>query len=114
MGNAIGVYDLKDVLDEIFGEAKDSEEFDSKGSSPLSFKMIDKSLPADCTVEEFAAQFGYTLSDIPDETLGEVMQEKLGHQADLEETVYIGPYEMTVKEISLRGIKTIHIRTRRG
>jgi CBS domain containing-hemolysin-like protein len=111
-GHAVGVYDLKDVLDEIFGESKvlNGEE----DVTPLSFKMIDKTLPAEYTVGEFAEQFGYMLDDDPDETLGELVQKELGHLADEEESVYVGPYELTVKEVTLRGIKSVQVKSKRG
>ena len=62
---------------------------------------------------EFKEQFGYALSDDPEETLAEIVLRELGHQADEEESIHAGPYDMIVKEVSLRGIKSIQVRTRR-
>lgn len=112
MGQAVGVYDLKDVLDEIFGESKIGVGED-EDTTPLSFKMIDKTLPAEYTVGEFAEQFGYSFGDNPEETLGELVQKELGHLADEEEVVHIGPYDIIVKEVTLRGIKNIQVKSRR-
>lgn len=112
MGKAVGVYDLKDVLDEIFGESKAATAI-SAGSLPLSFKMIDKTLPAEFTVGEFYDQFDFALSEDPSETLSDVILRELGHQADVEEIVHVGPYDIIVKEVTLRGIKTVQVRTRR-
>ncbi len=108
MGNAIGVYDLKDVLDEIFGEAQTGPSM-----TPLSFKIVDKSLAGDFTVGEFTQQFGYDLSPNPSETLAELIYRELGHQPDREESVHLGPYDLTVKEVTLRGIKTVQVKTKR-
>ncbi len=112
MGHAVGVYDLKDVLDEIFGESN-VEVGDGEDVTPLSFKLIDKTLPAEFTVGEFSEQFGYVLGDIPEETLGQLVQRELGHLADEEESVTVGPYELTVKEVTLRGIKSIQVKSKR-
>lgn len=113
-GHAVGVYDLKDVLDEIFGESQlSSNENSDDNITPLTFKIIDKSLPGEFTVSEFCDQFGYSLSDDESETLEDIIVRELGHQPDIEESVHIGPYDMTVKEVTLRGVKTVHIRSRR-
>lgn len=112
IGKAVGVYDLKDVLDEIFGESKPGSLAEEGSGGVLSFKMIDKSLPAEYTVGEFYEQFGYMLSDDTHETLGKLVAKELGHQADIEEYVSIGPYEITVKEVTIRGIKTVQVRTK--
>lgn len=108
MGNAVGLYDLKDVLDEIFGEAQTGPSL-----APLTFKIVEKSLNADFTIGEFSEQFGYELGQDPTETLGELVSRELGHQPDREETIHIGPYDLTVKEVTLRGIKSIFVRTKR-
>lgn len=108
MGNAVGLYDLKDVLDEIFGEAQTGPFM-----APLTFKIVEKSLHADFTVGEFTEQFGYELGTDPAETIGELVARELGHQPDREEAIHIGPYDISVKEVTLRGIKTIQVKTRR-
>ena len=112
-GNAVGVYDLKDVLDEIFGETKQLDS-SSTLNHPLTFKMVDKTLPGDFTVGEFEELFGYKLSDDTEDSLSALIVKELGHQPDVEESVHIGPYDLTIKEIALRGIKTVHVKSRRS
>ena len=60
-------------------------------------------------VSEFNAQFE---ADLPGTgTLEELILSKLDHAPVREETVQVGNYEFTVLEPTVRGIKTLSVRT---
>lgn len=106
-GKAIGIVHLDDVLEEIFGKypLKITEH------TPK-LMLIDKTFPGDMTVAEFQKQFGISIHQDAEMTLSDVMSTILGHNPEKGESVYLAPFELTVKETSLLSVKEITISTR--
>ena len=103
-GRAIGIINLDDILEEIFGK---------QNSKQLKQQVIiDKTFPGDMKVEDFNRQFGVTLSKEKELTLTELMEQELGHPPEKGDSIYFPPFELTVKESPLIGVKTILITTR--
>lgn len=109
-GKSIGLVTLSDVLGEIFG--KMSYAFTHETQSHLKkLMLIEKTFPGDLTVGEFYAQYQVRLDQDPSITLAELMEARLGRQPEKGDSIFIAPLELTVKEATLREIKTISIST---
>lgn len=109
-GKSIGLVTLSDVLGEIFG--KMSYAFTHETQSHLKkLMLIEKTFPGDLTVAEFYAQYQVRLDQDPSITLAELMEARLGRQPEKGDSIFIAPLELTVKEATLREIKTISIST---
>lgn len=107
----IGIVTLDGVLEELFGKY---------GGGPLETPpiqlqkvlMIDRTFPADMSVEEFNKLFGLELDVQGSRTLGEVLQKNLGHHPEQGDTILIDPFLLSVEEASLMEIKTVRVKTR--
>lgn len=110
-GHGVGVLDLDDVVEEIFGKWSDKKQKKRDLRKKRLF-IIDRSFPAQLKVGDFNAQFDVKLDPREDLTLAELMKEVLGHNPEEGESVCLEPFEMTVKETSIRGIKSITITTK--
>ncbi|HEV8051678.1 MAG TPA: hemolysin family protein [Parachlamydiaceae bacterium] len=109
-GKSIGLVTLSDVLAEIFG--KMSYAFTHETQKHLKKVMlIEKTFSGDLTVGEFNTQYQARLDQDPAITLSELIETRLGRQPEKGDSVYIAPFELTVKEASLREIKTVSIST---
>lgn len=106
-GNAIGLIHMDDVLEEIFGEFPYVH-----GQKILKQKkiiLVDKSFSGELTVGQFKELYDVSLDDEVNKTLSDLMIEKLGHRPEKGESVYIGSFELSAKEMSLLDVKTISI-----
>lgn len=110
-GHAVGVLDLDDIVEEIFCGKTEStlKKRDVRKRHPL---IIDRTFSALLTVGEFNAQFDVILDSREELTLAELMEKILGHNPDEGESIYLEPFEMSVKRTTLRGIKSISITTK--
>jgi putative hemolysin len=111
-GKAIGVVKLATVLAEIFGKMKYSGQKAGSKQEAM-FMLIEKTFPGDMTVGEFQAQFGALLDKDASLTLSDLIHRSLGHLPERGESIFIPPFELTVKETTLRDIKTVTISTQR-
>lgn len=109
-GKAIGFVALNDVLSEIFGKISHLPAQETH-KHLKQLMMIDKTFPGTMTVEEFNRQYHVSLGNDPSLTLSELIEERLGRRAEKGDTVYLSPFELTVKEATLREIKTVSIST---
>lgn len=107
-GHAVGMITIGDLIDEIFGEFKESLDVEPAEQG----LMIDRTFPGDMTVGEFNKQFEVQLDSREDLTLAELMIEELGHPPEEGESIYLPPFELTVKESTLMDIKKVTIVTR--
>jgi len=105
-GQAKGLITLNDLLSEIFG---DTPSLQSKDKSPV---LIERTFSGETTVEEFNKQFSIKINADENVTLSELMKSVQGYLPERGETVYIDPFELTVKEASLMEIKSIVVKTR--
>ena len=104
-GKAVGLIDLDDVLEQLFGKIP---YFPTEKKALL---FIERSFPGEMKVADFNTQFNVILSTEGELTLSELMTKTLGHTPEKGESVYIKPFELTAKETSLLEAKTISIKT---
>lgn len=104
LGQASGVVTLNDVIEEIFGKA--IAEGDGKKEKIM---IIDRTFPAEMSVGEINKQLGIVFDSREDLSLVLLMQHLLGHAPELGDSVCLGPFELSVKEVSLLEIKSIGI-----
>lgn len=109
-GKAIGIVTLSDVLAEIFGKVSYALAHETK-SQLKKLMLIEKTFAGDLSVKEFNDQYGVLLDQDPSLTLAELMEVHLGRYPEKGDSVYIAPFELTIKEATLREIKTISIST---
>ncbi|ADI38310.1 Conserved membrane protein [Waddlia chondrophila 2032/99] len=105
-GQAKGLITLNDLLSEIFGEASLQKQRDK---SPV---LIERTFLGETTVKEFNQQFSVTINANSDLTLSELVQNAQGYLPEVGETIYIEPFEMTIKETSLLEVKSLVVKTR--
>lgn len=108
-GKALGLIYLSDVLEEIFGTMTYGPRNEATKQKLM---LIEKTFPGDMTIAEFDDQYGVLLDKDPTITLSELITYHLGHHPEKGDEVYIGPFELIVKETSLTGVKTITISSR--
>lgn len=108
-GHAIGVISLTNLIQEIFGKTKMARAGSGSGSI-----IIDRTFPADLLIGDFNTQFDVVLSEESSITLGDLVEKTLGHHPEEGESIFLYPFELTVKEVSLTGIKSIAVTTRRS
>lgn len=107
-GNAAGLINLDDIMEEIVGKT----EFRAPTVKKKQRLVVDVTFPADYTVGEFNKKFHTVLDAQEQLTLVELMEEKIGHRPAQGESVVVGSFELEVKEASLLEVKTISITSR--
>lgn len=109
MGLAVGIINLDDIVEEIFGEAKVKSPQDVKTHRLM---IAERTFPGSLLVSEFNQMYDVSLDPRGELTLAKLVQEHLGHLPEVGESIYIAPFEITIKETSLMDIKTVSIRTK--
>jgi len=109
-GNAVGIVTLDAVLEEIFGKGGPTESQPDDVARPTVI-LIDRTFPGDFTVGEFNQQFQAGLPFDESITLRELVVEVLGHPPEAGDSITISNFEITVKESSLLGAKSLVINT---
>jgi len=104
-GQACGILTLDQILAEIFGE---EEEISTVEELP---PYVERTLSGDMSVAEFNKQFEAELPAKEGDTLSDLIIESLGHLPVKDEEIRIGDYEFTIDEPTLRGIKTLSVRS---
>lgn len=104
-GLAIGVLTLDQILAQIFGEEPHDPIFEE------ATHYIQRTLSGEMSVSEFNQQFGVKLSEGSGDTLSELILSKLDHLPVKDESVRINDLEFTIDEPTLRGIKTLSVRS---
>lgn len=111
-GYTIGFITLDDVIEEIFGRTSTTPAAGIRKIKNVKKIFIDRSFPSSVTVEEFYRQFKVLLDDERKLTLVELMEKHLGYRPEAGESIYIDPFEISVKETSLHTIKTISVKNK--
>ncbi|HSW86008.1 MAG TPA: hemolysin family protein [Rhabdochlamydiaceae bacterium] len=109
-GAAIGILTLDAIIDEIFGRSDYWEAFGDTAPE-IRHVVVDRTFPGDMKISDFNRQFHVHLESDDVQTLEELVVKRLGHPPAKGETVRVDPFELTVEEVSILGIKQIAIRT---
>ncbi len=105
-GQACGILTLDQILAEIFGE-----ETKSVPVPELITHYIERTLSGDMSISEFNKQFEVDLPAGEGDTLSDLILDELGHLPVKDESIRIGDLEFTVDEPTLRGVKTLSVRS---
>ncbi len=111
-GYTIGFITLDDVIEEVFGRSETSKASGISKIKNVKKIFIDRTFPSTMTVEEFYRQFKVLLDEDRKLTLVELMEKYLGYRPEGGESIYIDPFEISVKETSLHTIKTISVKNK--
>lgn len=105
-GQASGILTLDDIVAQIFG-------IEERAAAPVIAPSlhIERTLSGEMDAAAFNREFQADLPYSPGDTLSDLILRELDHLPAKEETVRIGPYFFTVLEPSLRGVKTLSVRT---
>jgi len=106
-GNAIGLITLDSLLEEVFGKSEQQENV-SKGAGS-SMMLKDKTFPGDTVVQEFNRKYKVNLGVDPELTLSDVVTGILGHPPESGDQIILGNFDITVKEATLVGVKSLSI-----
>jgi putative hemolysin len=104
-GQAVGILTLDQILSEIFGEESHSAIMEE------SSHYIERTLSGDMSISEFNMQFQAQLPEGKGDTLNDLILSELDHLPVKGEYVRIGDLEFTIDEPTLRGIKTLSVRS---
>jgi putative hemolysin len=109
-GVAIGILTLDEIIDEIFGRLDNWEAFGDTAPG-IRHVVVDRTFPGDMKISDFNKQFHVHLESDGVETLEELVMKHLGHLPVKGEAIRVDPFELTVEEVSILGIKMIAIKT---
>lgn len=104
-GEAAGILMLDQILSEIFGEESQSLILEE------TTHYIERTLSGEMSVSEFNQQFQANLPEGKGDTLGDLILSELDHLPVKDESVRIEGFEFTIEEPTLRGIKTLSVRS---
>lgn len=110
-GYTIGLVTLDNLIDEIFGKITQRNSTHKGGSSSKKF-IIDRTFPGTMTVEDFHEKYQIWLDEDKNLTLAQLVEKHLGYHPEVGESVYIDPFELTIKEAFLHNVKFVTIRTK--
>lgn len=100
-GEITGVVTLDDIIAEL-----------TRGThSQKALLHVERKISADLPIHEFIHKYHLVLPATHAETFAMLIEEQLGHKPSINDSVRFGPLEITVKEVSIRGAKTILVKT---
>lgn len=102
-GQAVGLLTLDDILQEIFGEGKESSPLEGEGRR----RVIECTVAGNSLVEELNRTYEIDLPTDEVETVAQLLTKRLGHPPEEGESVRIGPYELTALDVTLIGAKRV-------
>ena len=108
-GLSCGIINLDDLMEEIFGETRHTLE-NSQDNQESRF-ILERTFRGTLTLQEFKDQYEISLDDDLDSTLSELVKKYLGSHPGVGESIFIGPFEITVQETSLTDVKSVSIHT---
>lgn len=107
-GDAVGFITLDTLFEELIAFGEDGENQEDEGTSKV---LMNRTVPAQMTVQQFEKQFQIKLNEHPEWTLEELMQSLSEHPLEEGDSVEIDSYLLTVKEATMTEIKTVTIST---
>lgn len=102
-GAPMGILSLDDLLETIFGRP---------GPAKSSSLVIDVTVPGKMRLVDFNKEFKTSIQEADCRTLEELFLKKFEQHPEEGESLNYPPFELTVRESTLREIKKIHVRTR--
>lgn len=105
-GEAIGVVTIDDLYDELFHSPTTEEPAESQHN------YLEKTFSADTKIADINAAYNMSIDPEGCTTFAELIEQTLGRNAAVDDTIFIDPIEIIVKETSLFKAKTILIRTK--
>jgi putative hemolysin len=109
-GQASGLLTLDALIDTIFAK---NDEWDSLEPHVLGKVLLEKTFDADMTIEAFNTAYNFDLKCPGAKTLSDIFVKQLGHIANKGDLVKIDNFELIVQESTIRGPKTILIKTKK-
>lgn len=106
-GQACGLLTLDQIVSQIFGEEM-AQVPPSLEEPPL---YIERTLPGEMSVASFNEEFQANLIGDPEDTLSDLITAGLDHAPAKGESVRIGDFTFTVLEPTLRGVRTLTVRS---
>lgn len=100
-GTITGVVTLDDILAELTHGTRREK----------ALLHVERKIPADLPIHEFIHRYHLVLPATTATTFGTLIEQLLGHKPSINDSVRFGPLEITVKEVSIRGAKTILVKT---
>lgn len=104
-GQAVGILTLDQILAEIWGAEAQTTILEETSH------YIERTLSGDMSICEFNKQFGAHLPEGKGATLSDLIIDQLEHLPVKDESIRIGDLEFTVEEPTLRGVKTLSVRS---
>ncbi len=105
-GQASGILSLDQMIDAIFGPEQYSPLEIEKGGL-----YVERTVSGSLTIEQFNRDFQVELPFQPGDTLSDLIVAHLKHPPARGESVEIGSYELTVLEPTIRGVKSVSVKT---
>lgn len=103
-GLAIGILTLERILSEIFGS-------DFQALSNQKNAVIERSFPGNLKIDQFNLEYGAHIDSKGAETFAQLMFITLGHHPEEGESIIVDRFEIRALETTLRGIKTVIIKS---
>ncbi|WP_121258489.1 hemolysin family protein [Nocardioides ferulae] len=106
-GGTDGLVTLEDLVEELVGDIWDEYDVD-----PITVRDPERAswIDAGLTIEDFAETSGVELADGPYETAAGFVLARLGHLAEVGDTVPVGEHELVVAEVDGRRITRLSVR----
>lgn len=108
-GLSCGIINLDDLMEEIFGETRHTLE--TNPDKEESQFILERTFSGTLTLQEFKNRYDFNLDDDLDQTLSELVKKHLGSHPGVGDSVFIGPFEITVEETSFTDVKSVSIHT---
>lgn len=110
IGQATGILTLDSLIDTIFAK---NDEWHSLEPHGMGGVFLEKSFDAEMSIEQFNQEYSMNLSCPGAKTLADIFVKSLGHIPNKDEIVKVDNFELIVQESTIRGPKTILIRTKK-
>lgn len=106
-GAAIGAVTIQDIFDELL-ISSEADMVDEK-TKPLNY--LEKTFPGDTKISDFNEAYAMAIDAQGATTFSELIEQTLGRNPVVGDTIFIDPFEIIVKETSLFKAKTILIQS---